>query len=354
MPTPVEPLHLGVLGAGAIGCWVGGMLAADAAVTLVGRPRVHDPIRESGLTVESPEERPRLVPPDRLHLTTDVRDLVDAQVVLLCVKSRDTAPAVANAASHLRPGAIVVSLQNGLHNPERAREALAAQGVSAHVLAGMVPFNVARTGPSTYRRATSGGILVEDDARAEPLVAAAQRSGLPLATHPDLPGIQRAKLLMNMSNAVNALCGLPLRDQFADRDLRKVVAVCQEEGLRVLEAAGTPPARIGRLGTRDMIRVLRLPTPLFALLAKAQLRIDPAATSSMSDDLDAGRPTEVDELQGEVVQLGQRHGIPTPACAAVVALVHDAERRGSGDRPRWSGPDLLAAVAGGAAGGPPA
>ena len=347
MPSPGSPLHVGVLGAGAIGCWVGGMLAADARVTLVGRPSVLDPIGADGLWVESPDERPRLVAADRLHLATDPRDLIDAEVLLVCVKSRDTDAAVAAAAQHLRPGCTVVSLQNGLHNTERIRESLAAAGVSTTVLPGMVAFNVARVGPGTYRRTTSGRILVAEDPAVQPLVDTAARSGLPLATHADLPAVQRAKLVVNMSNAVNALSALPLRDQLADRDLRRVLALCQEECLAVLDAQGTPPARLGPLGARETIRVLRLPTPLFSVLARAQLQVDPAATSSMADDLAAGRPTEVDELQGEVVRLGRAHGIPTPACETVVRLVHDAERRGPGDRPHWSGPELLAAVTAG-------
>lgn len=333
-----------VVGAGNIGCWVGGMLVGPVDVTLVGRPAVIDPIRRDGLTLEAPGRPPRRLPAQRLHLATDAAQVAGAEIVLLCVKSRDTVATTRSLVPSLAPGTLLVSLQNGLHNAERIRATLDEAACPATVLAGMVAFNVVRTGPTTYRRATSGDILVDDDPAAAGLLAAAARAGLPLRPRRDMREVQHAKLLLNLNNAVNALSGLPLRDELADRDLRRVLARCQEEALAAYAAAGVAPARLSPLGPAHLPAVLRTPTPIFRLLARASLQVDPAARSSMADDLAAGRPTEIDELQGEVVRLGERHGIPTPVCAALCRLVAEAERASPAALPRWSGPALLEAV----------
>jgi 2-dehydropantoate 2-reductase len=94
-----------------------------------------------------------------------------------------------------------------------------------------------------------------------------------------------------------------------------------------------------RISPRRLTKVLTLPDVLFRPLAGRMLAIDPLARSSMWEDLQAGRPTEVDELNGEVVRLAQRLGRTAPVNARLVELVHAAE---SGGRRRWSGPELLA------------
>lgn len=341
---------VGVLGAGSIGCWVGGRLAAGGAdVVLIGRPRLLDAVGRHGLTVGDADADHAHVPADRLTLTTDPTALTTADVVLVTVKSRDTAAAAASVAAHLPPSTPVVSLQNGLDNPGRLRAALPNP-----VLAGMVPFNVVHTAPATFTRTTSGEVVVEDAPGADPLIRAAAahadrgtRAHLPLTTSPDMDAVLRGKLLLNLNNAVNALSGMPLRAQLLDRDHRRVLAACQAEALAVFAAEGVAPVRPTPLPPRLVVRMLRAPTPVFSAVARASLRVHPAARSSMADDLDLGRPTEVDDLQGAVVARGARLGVATPVSAALVRLVHEAETSGA-DRRRWTGPALRAAVRPGA------
>ena len=92
-----------------------------------------------------------------------------------------------------------------------------------------------------------------------------------------------------------------------------------------------------------MPSLLRSPTPVFSTLSRASLRVSPEARSSMADDLAAGRTTEIDEMQGVIVTLGETHGAPTPVCARVVELVREAEAAGA-DRRTWTGAELRRAV----------
>ncbi|MFE0460684.1 2-dehydropantoate 2-reductase [Kitasatospora sp. NPDC058965] len=337
MPTPARP-RIAVLGAGSIGCHLGGLLADDAEVVLIGRPGAMAAIEREGLTLTGPGEALRVT--RRPELATDARAAAGADYVLVTVKSTDTVAAARELAPHLSPGAVVISFQNGLHNPALLRAELADH----QVLAGMVPYNVVRTGPAAFHQGSGGKVLLADSPHAAAFLAAAAGTGLRVAAHPDMPGVQAAKLLMNLNNAVNALSDLPLREQLGRRAYRVCLARCQREALAAFRAAGLSPAQLGAVPPTRMPLLLGLPDPLFKRLAGAALRIDAKARSSMWEDLRRGRPTEVDALQGEVVALAERHGLRAPACARLVELVHEAERAAPGTARRWSGADLLAAL----------
>ncbi|WP_241844689.1 2-dehydropantoate 2-reductase N-terminal domain-containing protein [Kitasatospora sp. CB01950] len=171
---------------------------------------------------------------------------------------------------------------------------------------------------------------------------AARAAGLPVELRDDMPQVQAAKLLMNLNNAVNALSGRPLREQLGSRPYRLVLARCQREGLAALRAAGLRPARLSPVPAGWMPAVLRLPDALFRRLAAASLRVDAQARSSMWEDLQRGRRTEIDSLQGEILALAERHRLPAPANRRLLELVRAAES--SPTPPSWSGPDLLAAL----------
>jgi 2-dehydropantoate 2-reductase len=335
VPTPARP-RIAVLGAGSIGCHLGGLLADDADVVLIGRPGAMAALGRDGLTLTGPGEAVRLT--RRLELATGAAAAAGADYVLVTVKSTDTVTAARELAPHLSPGTVVISFQNGLHNPALLR----AELPDHQVLAGMVPYNVVRTGPAAFHQGSGGRVLLQDAPAAAGFLAAAQGTALRLAAHSDMPGVQAAKLLMNLNNAVNALSGLPLREQLGRRDYRVCLARCQREALAAFRAAGIRPAQLGAVPPARMPLLLGLPDALFRRLAGAALRIDAKARSSMWEDLQRGRPTEVDSLQGEVVALAERHGLRAPACTRLVELVHLAERAGAGAAPRWSGAQLRA------------
>ncbi|CAM5293463.1 2-dehydropantoate 2-reductase [Streptomyces tanashiensis] len=336
-PTGDRRLRIAVFGAGSIGCYLGGHLAQHADVTLIGRPSVLDGLH-GGVTLSGGGRPAVHLPRQRLTLTTEPDAVAGADCVLVTVKSAATVTAGRELAGRLRPDAVVVSFQNGLHNTRLLRDEL--PGVT--VLAGMVPYNVARTAPDTFHQGTGGALMLDGGAASAPLVAALTAAGLPVEPRDDMREVQHAKLLMNLNNAVNALSGLPLREQLGARPYRRCLALCQEEALAAFAAAGVRPARLGPAPARLMPRILRLPDGLFRRVAAAGLRVDAQARSSMWDDLEQGRATEVDGLQGEVVALAERHGLTAPVNARLAALVHEAERPGG--RRSWSGPELLGAL----------
>ncbi|MER7578894.1 2-dehydropantoate 2-reductase, partial [Kitasatospora sp. NPDC097691] len=319
---------------------LGGMLADTADVTLIGRPAAMAAIERDGLTLTGPGDARREV--RGLTVATGAAAAGTADFVLVTVKSADTRAAALELAGQLAPDAVVISFQNGLHNAEELRA-----GLPGHrVLAGMVPYNVVRSGPAAVHQGSGGALMVEDGPAVGPFAAAARAGGLSLALRADMPAVQAAKLLMNLNNAVNALSGLPLREELGTRAYRSCLARCQREALAAFRVAGIRPARLGPVPPQWTPRVLGLPDALFRRVAAAALRIDARARSSMWEDLQRGRPTEVDSLQGEVIALAARCGLSAPANACLVALVREAERAGPGAARRWSGPELLAALDG--------
>lgn len=297
------------MGAGAVGCWVGGQLqAAGVPVDFVGRPSVLEELRLAGLTLTDLDGRRTHLAPSSLRLHAEVPEAGMPALVLLCVKSGATAEAAALLGLRLPAGTPVLSLQNGIGNPAIA----AAAAPTLAVIPGMVGFNVVRASPGHWHRGTWGELAAARHpslAGWQPAFAAA---GLPLALHDDLRPVQWGKLLLNLNNPVNALSGLPLKRQLLDRDLRVVMAALIEEALAVLAAHGIRPAQLTTLPPHRMPTGLRLPTWLFRIAARASLRMDDKARTSMAEDVARGRPTEIDALCGEVVRLARAAGLRAP------------------------------------------
>ncbi|MBZ9742769.1 MULTISPECIES: 2-dehydropantoate 2-reductase [unclassified Mesorhizobium] len=334
-----------IAGAGSIGCYAGGCLAlAGRQVVLLARPRIEAALRQGGLRVSDLEGRDRLIKPEQLVVTTDpAAALPEADVILVTVKSGATQDMAALIKAHARPEAVVVSLQNGVDNADRLRAALGQRTV----LAGMVPFNVVQSPdgepPLRVHRASDGNVMVEDGGPAGLLDIAGflDVDGLAVETHGDMKAVLWGKLLMNLNNALVALSDLPLATELADRRWRLILAGQIDEALRAMKASGIEPARIAGLRPALLPTVLRLPGWLFKLLARRMLAIDPEARSSMWDDLQRGRPTEIDDLQGAVLLLAEKAGTPAPTVQRVSALVRaaEAERLGSpGLAPRQVAP----------------
>lgn len=313
-----------IAGAGAIGCYVGGLLAgAGQEVTLLGRPRVLGEIQGDGLTLTDYAGRSKKLHKTRLHLSDDPHCLSHAGLVLVAVKSDDTGKIARLIARHAPPGAPVVSLQNGLD----AAAILRGQLPDRDVRAAMVGFNVVPKGQGRFHQATSGEIVIgTGEGSLGELLAA---SGLPVRESDQIEAVQWGKLLVNLNNALNALSGLPLKQQLSDRAWRGLMADQMVEAVGVLKVAGIAAQPVTPLPLWLTPHLLRLPTPLFSRIAARMLTIDPDARSSMAYDLRRRRKTEIASLQGEIIQLGKAHRVPTPICKAVAGAIEAAEKTGA-------------------------
>ncbi len=339
-------IKIAVLGAGSIGCFVAGCLLSVAQqsktpfqITLIGRERLQKDIQAHGITVTDYTGRFQHITPQSVDYTTDNASLREADFVLLCVKSQDTALSASLIKQLAKPTAVVVSLQNGMVNAD-----ILSKVIPQVVIKGMVPFNVFYQGEGHFHCGTEGNIAIEDpNGHCASLVHLFTQAALPVDVYRDISGVQYAKLIMNLNNAVNALSGIPLKAQLGERQYRLVMAKVLEEALSVLSAAGIKPSRTGKVIPKLMPTIMVLPNFLFQIVASSTLKIDPQARSSMYEDLMLGRRTEIDFLNGEIVKLGRKFNVPTPANAHIVSLVKEAESRKQGS-PKLSPTQLLPAI----------
>ena len=227
---------IAIAGAGSIGCFVGGMLAAGGRrVALLARPRVIGEIEANGLRPTSFEGFDQTIAAKQFALSENPSIMGDAAVVLVAVKSADTIAMAEIIARHAPPDVVIVSLQNGVGNVAVLRNRLPGR----RVLGGMVPFNVIALGQGRFHRATSGDIVIEqDEARTAEKLSV---PGLKMRPTDNIDGVQWGKLLLNLNNALNALADLPLRRQLAQRPWRRLFADQVAEGLAAIRAEGIKP-----------------------------------------------------------------------------------------------------------------
>ena len=326
--------HIVVLGAGSIGCFIGGAwAAAGCSVSFIGRETIRDDLKANGLTLSDHSGWRIHIAHDLIDFATKPAALAKADIVALCVKSHATAAAAKQIAAHGKKKPAVISLQNGVSNAETLRSLLP----KLEVIQGMVPYNVAYLGGGRFHKGTSGTLVA---AETETTRALAERIGARpgrLRLAQDMNGVAWGKLLINLNNAVNALSGETLLEQLGKRDYRRVVAASIVEALDLLQAAGIEPAQIGPLPPKLLPHAIAAPDFIFKNLLLRVQKIDAQARSSMADDLAAGRETEIDYLNGEVVRLARSLGREAPVNSAIVSLV---KQREAGVERLWSPSEL--------------
>ena len=286
-------LEVAVVGAGAVGCYYGAMLArAGFAVTLIGRAWHVEAIRRDGLRFLSGDLDERIA----IGATTDIAAVAKAGLVLFCVKSSDTDIAAAAMAPHLKPGAIVLNMQNGVDNAERIR------AHTRNTVMPMLVYTAATMPESGTVKHTGGGSLVIGRG-GEDIAAMFEAAKVPVKIADDIDSELWIKLVMNCAyNAVCALTGMPYGRMVASPEVRTIMVQAADEVMALAKAKG-----------------IRLPDDLpDATIKLAQVM--PTTMSSTAQDIAKGRPTEIDHLNGYVVREGARLGVATPVNAMLNAL----------------------------------
>lgn len=309
--------QIAIFGAGSIGCYLGGrMVEGDATVRFIGRDRYQTAIVESGLSLsqfDAPVTRL-----DGIDFQTDMSALAGSDIIGLCVKSQDTEGA-AKLIQQYAPTAWVISFQNGVSNLPTLRDALPEARISGAV----VPFNVTSPSPGRFHRGTAGDLIIGPDAP-DALLEPLRRADVGVQVVDDIDGHLWAKLLVNLNNALNALSGGPLRDGLIQRDYRRVLVRMIEEGLHVAEAEGVRVATFNGRDPNALLKIMSKPDWLYRIIMDRVVKIDRTARSSMLDDLQMGRGSELDYLQGEIVRRADRLGLDVPVNCAVMTAVEAA------------------------------
>ena len=297
-------MKIAVMGAGAVGCYFGGMLArAGHEVTLVARPEHVEAIRRSGLLMETLSFRERV----RLDAGIEASAVAPAELVLFCVKSIATQAAGASMAPSLAPGCTIVSLQNGVDNAERL------QAVAGHaVLAAVVRVAVEMVAPGHICHRGGGELTLADGEPGRRLAQMLRAAGIAVRLSDNLPGEQWTKLVVNCAlNALSAIAQKPFGPLLQVEGVQELMREVVQECLAVARAAGITVAG----------------DPWEALRRSSS---QGGQSSSMAQDHARGRRSEIDHLNGYVVRRGEELGVATPAnrCLQVaVRLIEDRARQ---------------------------
>lgn len=300
-------IRVGVIGAGAIGCFVSALLAnaTRCQVTLLARSRQLLQLKQQGVqAVWQKGQTPQLFIP----VSCEMADLACMDVLVLCVKATALNETCAQIAAHIPNTVPVLLLQNGIGIKE-----LVSSKLQNPLWRGLVPFNVVQTAPSHYTQ-TSGGVLclqTQNSVLFDPIVQAFAQ-GPSVQCMSDIQAVEYGKLLLNLNNALNALANVPLKTQLQQRAWRKILAAAMREWLAVCEATQVTPMKMTALPPRWLPNALELPDWLFRKLAASMLRIDPQARLSMWFDVSQHKETEIDFLNGAVVDIATALGLAAP------------------------------------------
>jgi 2-dehydropantoate 2-reductase len=299
---------IAVLGAGAVGCYFGGMLArAGAPVTLIGRPAHVEAVTRHGLFFDGLHFRQRIP----VSASTQVSAVRDAEIVLFCVKTLDTEEAAKSLAPHLAPSTAVISLQNGVDNVPRIRAAAPIDAFAA-----VVYVAAAMTGPGRVKHSGRGDLILGDlpgrgegkENRQRQLQRTAtlfERAGVPCRVSDNVEGELWMKMIINCTyNPVSALGRAQYYRASGNRWTRAVMVKVMEEAMAVARAAGVRLPEVNWVET-----VLKISESMAY------------ATSSMAQDLARGKRTEIDSLNGYLVRRGAELGLATPVNQTLHALV---------------------------------
>lgn len=307
MPLSTTPsLKVAVMGAGAVGCYYGGMLARSGhSVVLIGKQPHVDEVNLRGLRLQT------LSFDDHVHLSasTDAAAVEDADLVLFSVKSPDTEHAGEQMRPHLKPGAVVLCLQNGVDNAERLRQVLPSHEVAAAV----VYVATEMAGPGHLRHHGRGELVMEAFSSSPTVIRALARAGVPAEVSDNVRGALWAKLVLNCAyNALSAISRKPYGPLAASPGVKDLMDQVVAECLAVASADG-----------------ITLPGDVPAAVRRIAETM-PSQFSSTAQDLMRGKPTEIDHLNGHVSRRGQALGVPTPVNQTLWALVKLLEQPGAG------------------------
>ncbi|HYZ15441.1 MAG TPA: 2-dehydropantoate 2-reductase [Candidatus Acidoferrum sp.] len=298
-------MKIGIVGAGAIGLTFAAALASTNDVLVLARRReVADAIEADGIALVS-EEEVEVVP---VRATLDPAAFADRDAVLVAVKAHATRRALEPLRGNLASHALVVSLQNGLDNDVAAREALP----EARVVAGTTTQAAIALGPGRIRPAGDGTTTIARDIAASPtsdeLGDALLTAGLDVRVVDDIRSAVWEKVIVNVAvNPLGALTGRTNGALADDPDLAALARALATEAAAVASAEGISIANPWRL-------------------IEAAVSATAANRNSMLQDLDAGRPTEIDAIGAAIVRRADAHGIAVPLTKAIVQLIRARER----------------------------
>lgn len=349
-------MKVGILGSGAIGGFIGGLLKADSSsnvqVLFFSQSRFINSCSQHEMTISSSILRKDFkINKENLSITQDLKELITCDVILICLKSQLTETigtdlAKVLQANPLQKSLLLISFQNGIRNPSILRAVLKETSPFIEILAGMVAFNVVwDIEANVFQQTTSGGLFIEKSKTniEKEISTALKKTGLSVVVSDNLPNILYGKLLVNLMNPINALSGLTMGETLSNREYRLIWSACMDEGLFIYRSAGINPAGVLRLpvSMKVVSFILKQPNFIYNIIQKSQ-KITGKGYFSMAQDIRNGQKTEIDFINGEIVTLARSLGLSAPLNQKIVELIKQVELLPVGTFKGYSSKELKA------------
>lgn len=300
-------MDIGIIGAGAMGCLYACLLSRQHRVTLYDvSPTVVEAVQRDGITLCEPDGSRSM---HRIPIRFSGQGVSAPELLIVFVKDLYSAAALEANRALIGPRTNVLSLQNGMGNEEILRQFVPA----AHILLGTTKHNCVTKEPGVIVHSGAGITHIGSpdgcEETAASVVAAFTAAGIETAYCPGVRRLLWEKLFVNMTiNPVTALLDCPIGVIAANPDAQALAAALIDEAVAVAAADG------------ESFDAATIKDTLWRTA-----EVLSTGRASMCQDLEHGRPTEIDFINGAVVRLGERYGIPTPTHQTLVRLIHTRE-----------------------------
>jgi len=319
-----DTMQVAILGTGATGSFLGGLLQrAGVPVVYLARDRWKNDVTKSG----------RLRLTDYQGLDIDVHPNLTSEqnrsnridVLFVMVKGHQLASTIEQIREVTSPDSIIYFMQNGIG----AVESVLPELQDRQCYRGITLFNVLTLPNAHYHKSTQGDFYLASTSVAEVLAHRLDDHSSQLNTSikpvDDIQAVINGKLLLNLNNALNAIVDQPIKQELLDARWRKVLAEAMSEWLQICSRNQQRVAQLTQVPPHWIPRILRLPTIIFRMIARSMLAIDPTARSSMWEDVQQKRATEVTFLNGAVTEAADKLGLKAPINQLVTECIRKLE-----------------------------
>lgn len=310
-----------VIGLGAVGSIVGGLLIRSGEdVVLIGKKNQVDIINQNGITINGIKGS---ILVKNAHASSDLSYIKDVDLIIICVKSQDTQNLANNLKQYIKKSALILSLQNGVRNSN-----ILSQITGNKAISGVVLFNAVYSKPGEVNLTIRGGLLIEaEDSYSEAidgLLKSFKMVGFNSKSMDNLQGFQWSKLIVNLQNAVTALTGQTIKESILDSASRSILIATMKEGMYVLEKSGISIKTLPDMDPKKIINRLSSYNSIILKIGSKLMRLQNARTS-MWQSLSRGKRTEIDYINGEIVNLAKKNNFKAPINEKLVEKVKEAE-----------------------------
>ncbi len=311
-----------VVGFGAVGSVIGGLLLESGEdVLFIVKEYKNNIFEKKELRIKNYTRNTIIL--KNIKLSSNFKDLKDIDVIFICVKSQDTKDVAKNLRNNIKKSAQIITLQNGVKN------ASILESVTKNkVISGVILFNSVFLKPGEVDLTIKGGLLIEDskiiDLR---FLKDLRKAGFKIKLKENIKGYLYSKLIVDLQIAVTCLTGQTIVESITNNISRKIIVSAMKEGIHVLEKSGIKLQRLPEIDPIKIIKRLDKYNSFILKIGSRLIGIKANARNSMWQSLVRGKTTEIDFINGEIVDIARKNNFDSPINSRLVELVKKLEKQ---------------------------